>query len=287
MMNSLFQESSVVSSRIIYTPSNFAKNNLLYLQEVGELQAIKPHTSKREGLISFLFFVVTDGSGKLAYSGQEYSLRTGDCIFIDCRKPYSHHSSEKDLWSLKWVHFYGPNINGIYDKYTERGGRPAFRPDNIDSFSVIIDTIFSIAGSEDYIRDMHINEKITSLLTLIMEESWSPEASMRTGLKKQSLQHVKTYLEEHYQERITLDRLAEEFYINKFYLTRVFKEQFGTTVLSYLDHIRITHAKRLLRFSELTIEEIGREVGVHEPGYFNRVFKKVEGITPGEYRKRW
>ena len=64
-MDSLFQGNSVKSKRIIYTPSNFAKTNLLHLQEVGELTAIKPHVNSREGLNSFLFFVVTDGKGKL------------------------------------------------------------------------------------------------------------------------------------------------------------------------------------------------------------------------------
>ena len=56
-MESLFQGTSVKSSRIIYTPSSFAKSNLLHLQEVGELQALKPHTSSRKGLLSFLFLL--------------------------------------------------------------------------------------------------------------------------------------------------------------------------------------------------------------------------------------
>lgn len=98
---------------------------------------------------------------------------------------------------------------------------------------------------------------------------------------------MKAYLEEHYREQITLDMVAGQFYLNKFYLARSFKEQFGTTVLGYLNQIRITHAKQLLRFSGLTAETIGREVGIPEPGYFSRVFKKVEGVSPGEYRRMW
>lgn len=286
-MAAFFQGVFVKSRRIIYTPSNFAKINLLHLQEVGELQALKPHTSSRNNLISFLLFVVTNGSGKLFYDDREYSLNTGDCVFIDCRKTYSHSSSPDNLWNLKWIHFYGSNMNGIYEKYLERGGRPAFTPNDSNLFSNLLTDILNIAGSADYIRDMKINEKITSLLTLVMAESWHPENNMQIGSKKQSLQHVKAYLEEHYKEKITLDNLSERFFINKFYLTRVFKEQFGTTVLSYLDHVRITHAKQLLRFSAMTVEDIGREIGIDEPGYFNRVFKKVEGISPGEFRKMW
>lgn len=285
-MDALFQGTLVKSNRIIYTPSNFAKTNLLHLQETGELQAQKPHTSSRENLLSYLFFIVLNGSGNLVYDGIEYHLTTGDCIFIDCKKAYSHRSSD-ELWTLKWVHFYGPNMNGIYEKYVERGGSPVFHPENMQPFQSLLEQLFEIAGSEDYVRDMRISEKITSLLTLLMAESWHPESKTHIGSKKQSLQHVKDYLDQHYQEKIALDNLADKFFINKFYLTRIFKEQFGISVNNYLAQIRITHAKQLLRFSDLTIEQIGRECGIDEPAYFARVFKKVEGTSPGEYRRRW
>lgn len=286
-MESLFQGVSVESNRIIYTPSVFARANLLHLQEVGELRALKPHTSSREGLLSFLFFTVTQGAGTLFYGGQRYPLGPGDCVFIDCRKSYAQSSSEDRLWSLKWVHFYGSSMSGIYEKYVERGGGPVFAPKEPEAFTGLLAQLLAIAGTEDYIRDMRINEKLTCLLTLVMAESWHPEARPHTDAKKKSLQYVKAYLEEHYRERITLDRLAGQFYLNKFYLARTFKEQFGATVLGYLDQIRITHAKQLLRFSDLTVEAVGREVGIGEPGYFSRVFKKVEGVSPGEYRRMW
>ena len=188
-MESLFEGNSVKSKRIIYTPSNFAKTNLLHLQEVGELTAIKPHVNSREGLYSFLFFVITDGKGKLVYDNKEYLLNEGDCVFIDCRRMYSHSSSDENLWSLKWAHFYGSNLNGIYEKYAERGGMPTFSPECNSYFSEVLDEIFRIAESEDYIRDMKINEKLTSLLTLIMAESWHPENTARIGAKKQSLRN--------------------------------------------------------------------------------------------------
>ena len=101
------------------------------------------------------------------------------------------------------------------------------------------------------------------------------------------MQVVKDYLDLHYRQKITLDHLAEHFYINKFYLTRIFREQFGLTINNYLLQIRITHAKRLLRFSDLSIEKIAVECGMSDANYFARMFKKVEGSSPGEFRKRW
>ena len=285
MDGSLFQGDIVESKRILYTPSRFARTNLIHLQEIGELKAKQPHTSCRENMPSFLFFIVCSGSGYLVYGDQSYVLKAGDCVFLDCKKAYAHSTAE-DLWSLKWVHFYGPNVKNIYDKYVERGGLPFFCPKHRDAFEVLLGEIYESAESAAYLRDMKIMEKLTSLLVLLMEESWHPE-NRKEASKKQNLQEVKEYLDQHYRENISLDRLAEQFFINKFYLTRIFKEQFGVSVNSYLLEVRITHAKHLLRFTDLTVEAVGAECGMRDANYFSRVFQMLEGMSPGDFRKRW
>nr|MCR5202608.1 hypothetical protein [Lachnospiraceae bacterium] len=88
-----FHEGIVSSNRILYTASDFAKQSLMYLQEIGELVANKPHKSSRDNLSSFLFFIVESGSGKLYYEGEETELEEGDAVFINCSKGYSHETS--------------------------------------------------------------------------------------------------------------------------------------------------------------------------------------------------
>lgn len=90
MAQSLFANSSICSLRIIYTPSSFARSALIHFQETGTLQATYPHKSERSGLSSFLFFMIADGEGRLTYDGEAYDLKKGDCVFIDCKKLYSH-----------------------------------------------------------------------------------------------------------------------------------------------------------------------------------------------------
>lgn len=290
----LFDGTLVKSNRIIYTPSDFAKANLIHLQEVGELQAQRPHTSRRKNLSSYLFLVVVEGEGTLEYGGKTYELRQGDCAYVDCHKAYAHSCAET-LWKLKWVHFYGPNMGGIYGKYEERGGRPVLTPENVLVYEKLLDEIYAIASSTTYIKDMQIFEKLTSLLTLLMSQSWNPSGEgeerdfvpPKSAGKKQNLQAVKEYLDAHFASKITLDMLAERFYINKFYLTRIFKEQFGESVTGYLLQVRITRAKQYLRFTDKPIEEIAHECGMHDANYFSRMFKKIEGVTPGEFRRIW
>ena len=283
---SLFHQRLVSSDRIIYTPSGFARINLLHLQEIGSLQAMTPHTSRRENLSSYLFFLVQKGSGELEYDGRRQKLQPGDCVFIDCHRPYFHRTSQ-DLWSLQWVHFYGPNMGAIYEKYRERGGRPCFHPQSIDPFARLLADIHALAASSDHVRDMKISERLTALLCLLMEESWNPERGRSAGTGRRNPQEIKEYIDGNYKKKLTLDELSERFYLNKFYLTRIFREQYGITVNAYLLSVRITHAKQLLRFSDLTVEKIGQECGMNDANYFTRIFKKIEGITPGEYRKQW
>lgn len=312
MHSNLFTSSpSVQSSRILYTPSPFARSSLLHLQEVGSLSAIRPHTSKREKLQSYLCFMVEDGEGELVYEGKKYELRSGDVVFIDCRKAYSHSTGmnpNAGLWSLRWCHFYGPSMPAIYAKYCERGGLPVIRGADVSvdlargadmgrrddvscgadvsQYVAILTDIYTLASSSDYIRDMRINGKLNDLLTLLMESSWHREAHTNAP-KKMEISRVKSFLDEHYEEKLSLESVASHFFIDKHYLARLFKEQYGVTLVTYLQQVRITHAKRMLRFTDKSIEEIGLECGIGELNYFSRVFKKLEGVSPSEFRRVW
>ena len=171
----LFDGELVHARRIIYTPSPFARSSLLHLQEVGSLHARQPHDSARQGLSSYLFFIVESGSGVLQYDGTRHNLQAGDCVFLDCRKPYLHRT-DQDLWQLRWVHFYGPNMGAIYKKYQERGGLPAFHSRQPDLYKSLLQILYNLASSDDYVRDMQICGRLVDLLTLLMQESWHPGA---------------------------------------------------------------------------------------------------------------
>lgn len=285
MNRALFHGDLVNTSRMIYTPSDFAKLSLFHIQEIGSLQATKPHTSKRENLSSYLFFIVNSGSGTLLYNNETYDLKMGDCVFIDCRHLYSHTTSD-DLWSLSWIHFDGPSVANIYQKYMERGGLPAFTPSSLTSYKKLFRRLYDIALSSSYTRDMEINAKLADLFSLLMSDSWNPK-NAQSGTKRTSMIEIKKYLDENYRKKITLDELAQRYHINKYYLTRVFKEQFEISIMDYLLTIRITEAKNMLRFTDKTAEEIGLLCGIGDVYYFSRVFKKVEGVTIREYRRQW
>lgn len=288
MDHPLFQTGPVESKRVLYTPSAFAKDALLHLQEIGELTALRPHVSKRAGLNSFLFFIVVSGRGTVQYESKQIHLEEGQCVFLDCSRPYCHIADPDQLWSLQWIHFYGNTMTSIYEKYQSRGGNWHFSTRQGQQYRALLHTLYGVAEGSDPIRDMKIAETIGRLLTMLMDETvWSNPNPVLPSAAKNKLTDIRKYIDTHFTENPSLDRISELFYINKYYLARIFKEQFGVSVNSYLISCRVTYAKQLLRFTGGSIEAIARQCGIEDAAYFTRMFRKVEGVTPGEFRRNW
>ncbi|MFC0673380.1 helix-turn-helix transcriptional regulator [Brachybacterium hainanense] len=93
------------------------------------------------------------------------------------------------------------------------------------------------------------------------------------------------HLHEHYTEHIELEDLAEIFYVSRFHLAREFRRHTGTTVISYVNALRVDQARRLLQETERPIGEISAQVGFRNVTHFNRVFRDRTGITPREERR--
>ena len=282
----IFKGNTADSERILYTPSPFARENLFYLQEAGSLNAKAKHISQRSYLDSYLFILVESGSGTVTVRNQEYTLSQRDCAFINCSEPYSH-STEEDPWSLQWVHFHGPTMNAVYQKYLERSGSVIFSAQNTAVYKELLHSLQVSALSDSYVRDMEMHQLLSALLTQIMKDCWNPEQIRKDIPSADNTEQLRAYLSEHYTEKISLDDLSARFFLSKFYLTKRFKEQYGVTISDYILDLRIRQAKELLRFSSLSLDDISAECGFYDLPYFSRKFKKAEGITPSAYRNQW
>jgi two-component system response regulator YesN len=97
-------------------------------------------------------------------------------------------------------------------------------------------------------------------------------------------QAVSDYIEAHYKEKFSLQKIAGSLYVNGSYLLRTFKKHKGYTPLAYHNHIRCEKAKELLVHTGEEVSEIGEMVGFVSSAHFSHVFKKTEGCTPTEYR---
>ena len=295
---------------IVHTPSDFAKANLIYLQEIGGQRFSSPR-SEEGGKDSYLFFIVIGGRGQLQYDNVRYELAEGYCSLLDCRKPYCCYPESDELF-LHYIYFTGSRMPEIYQEYIINGGVPCFRSYGPRMYQQEWQQIYTIAslrtkvalleksgkepkrsgGQEERFasfsigRDMEMYSALVSLLTDLVKAGKHARASARRSLQKRNVQDVKEYLEKNYQKKLYLDDLSEIFFINKFYLIRLFREQYGTSVNEYLIQIRLSHAKELLRTTKMSIREISDSCGFNNSNYFYKLFRKREGISPGEFQRR-
>ena len=97
---------------------------------------------------------------------------------------------------------------------------------------------------------------------------------------------AREYIEAHSMERFSLQEMAGSLYVNGSYLLRIFKQHMGMTPLSYHHLIRCAKAKELLTETSLNVSRVGETVGFVSSSHFTHIFRKTEGCTPSEYRKR-
>lgn len=111
-----------------------------------------------------------------------------------------------------------------------------------------------------------------------------PETVVKTGVH-QKVHEVALYLQTHIHESVSLEELAQRFFMSRSYLTRSFRNITGFSVVEYMTYIRIQKAQQLLRESDRSITEIADLCGFGNITYFEKVFKEATGQTPVQYRK--
>lgn len=99
------------------------------------------------------------------------------------------------------------------------------------------------------------------------------------------LEKINQYLEENYQSDISLESAAEVVNLSSSYLSFVFKEISGENFVDYVNKFRIEKAKLILKGSSVTLEQVAKTTGYGSANSFSKIFKKYEGITPGQFRK--
>ncbi|HEY9058922.1 MAG TPA: response regulator [Pseudobacteroides sp.] len=102
---------------------------------------------------------------------------------------------------------------------------------------------------------------------------------------KLMVQKAVDYLHNHYNEPITLGRVAENIYVSSFYLSRMFKKELGKNFIDFLNEIRVEKSKELLKDGKFKTYEIAQLVGFSDSQYFSKTFKKYANMTPTEYRE--
>ena len=107
-----------------------------------------------------------------------------------------------------------------------------------------------------------------------------PQAASSSDIKR--IMKIQDYIQEHMTEKITLDSIASEFFISKYHLSHIFKENTNYGIIEYVNYCRISKASYLLR-TGTPASHVGEQVGFRSSEHFIRTFKKIVGMTPNQY----
>lgn len=139
-------------------------------------------------------------------------------------------------------------------------------------------------GYEDMVK-LKIVEMLLFLSRCQKKLPTEAELSLSTSAKHKKVREATTYIRENYQSALSLQVIAEQLYVSKGYLSRIFREVTGVNVTDYINIQRIKYAKELLTGSKSNITEISELTGYDSITYFEKVFHKYTGTSPLKYRQ--
>ena len=164
---------------------------------------------------------------------------------------------------------------------------------NANALLILDDLLYAVLNSypdmrfcERYLEDFrsaaHVDpdegmQNLTRILKKILKVHSSTELDL--------VEKAKVYIEEHYHEKITLQSVAEAVFSNAAYLSSLFMRETGINYKSYVLRVRIRHAKRLLKETNYSIEQVSNMAGFGNSKYFAKIFKDETGVTPSAYRR--
>ncbi|WP_372987805.1 GlxA family transcriptional regulator [Marinobacter sp.] len=217
-------------------------------------------------------------SGMTIYSACSGSVLLAESGLLDHCEATSHWGYQ-ELFQTRYpkVHF-RPESNLVY---AHPGGRLVTAGGTTSWHDLALHIIARYVGIGEALR-------IAKVYLL----KWHGEGQLPfTGLVRRThhadsaVRKCEEWLKEHFREPGAIPRLVEASALPERTLKRRFKEATGNSLMGYLQNVRIEEAKRALEQGKLSVEEVSLEVGYEDVSFFRRLFKRLTGLTPGEYRR--
>jgi len=258
----------------------------LYLTHIGYYPQARYHFRERSmGSSQFILIYCIEGEGEIRTGETGHTILSDHFFIIPAGMPHAYHSSEKNPWTIYWIHFSGVKA-GLFARSAcqsiaiERG-KTSRIGDRLGLFSEIfrnLDRGFSMETLE------YINLCLNYLLSSFIHVSQFQLVN-QAGENDPVAQSI-NFMLENLSRKLKLSRIALHTGLSPSYYSAIFQSRTGHPPIEYFTQLKIQRACRLLDNSGLLIADVSRETGFDDQFYFSRVFRKVMGISPLEYRKR-
>lgn len=274
------QESGVLrESRVYFHTASLTAQRLFFtLTCTGRYICGSNYLVRRPSYDSYLILYVVRGKGFCELGGRRTPLPVGSMAILDCHAPHCYGTS--DSWEILWAHFDGRMAADYFDAIAG-SGRQIIQPKNGYPAARALESIYQMFHVDKRVSEAMISRHITVLLTeFLMYEM--PQQQRRE--QSVQIEAILGYINEHLDQSITLESLAQRASMSPFHFSRVFKRETGYTLREYLINTRINAACYYLRTTQMPLKEITGRCGYAGESTFCTVFKRITGMTPQAYR---
>jgi AraC-like DNA-binding protein len=258
----------------------------LYITDIGYYPQARYHFRERNsGSDQFILLYCVEGKGEIRLKETVHTVSADQFFIIPAGMPHAYHSDEQFPWSIYWIHFSGPKASH-FTRFACQSiliarGKNSRISDRIDLFSEIfrnLDRGFGIETLE------YVNLCLSHLLASFTH--LSQFRLIRESGEKDPVAQSINFMLENLTRKLKLDEIALETSLSASHYSRLFQNRTGHSPIDYFIQLKIQRACRLLDNSGWLIADVSREMGFDDQFYFSRVFRKVMGMSPAEYRKR-
>lgn len=231
----------------------------------------------------YLMHYCLSGRGIYRVQGESYKIGPGEGFLILPGELSSYQADEQDPWTHIWVGFTGSQA----ERYLQCCGlgkeHRTYRCSQPKCLEHCVEIMLGCdtAGAANEL--LLLGELYTFLGWVAQSAQGVSRRSRDTG--SEYVQLVMEYIQNHFQEDLTVARLARYVGLNRSYLTTVFQNTVNMSPQQYLMRFRMERAAQMLQEGRLAVGEIARSCGYPDPLTFSKAFKRTLGVTPSQYRR--
>ncbi len=278
----LWKEKGVLkdSNICFFHPSDALCAQYFYMRSCGSFHCEKNYSIQREGNRLPLFFYVVDGYLHLRYQGAAYCAGPDEILLVNGSVPHHYYCSE--ACRFLFFHYGGPLADAMTDRLISQNGGPLFRLSNAPQiFKAIHEPIVRLCYQEQ-LSDFDLSILVYTVLCRIQSarDSVSLAAPGHSALVLRAAEYMRQNIERPLSRR----EIAAALQVSPDYLSHLFSEETGCSLIEYHARLRIDHAKFILSTTDIRIAELADLLGYSSPAAFINAFKARRGISPQKYR---
>lgn len=237
----------------------------------------------------YLFHYVLSGTGRLIANdskgiSHEYQIRSGEGFMIFPRQINTYIADPKLPWEYIWIEFDGMRAREIIETAGLSPDHPVYHASYKDLRENMKDEMIYIAEHHDA-TPFHLMGHLYLFIDYLSRSS-SSQITASGRVRDFYIKEALNYIEQNFQNDISVENIASFCGLNRTYFGRIFKETVGKSPQQFLLSYRMAKAAELLKLTELSISDIGNAVGYPNQLHFSRAFKNVYGVSPREWRNK-